>query len=146
MKKFILLAGIFLLCACSLMGRGTVLSDSQSQPKTYVRASEKAPVKVTYAQTQETAPKQATAQPVKAQPVIAQPAMAQRSTGVSVKARGENFVTYEYKDIRVDQLRGWAESYCKQKGYENFALRDIIVYRNYMRRATFDCFHLANEK
>lgn len=59
---------------------------------------------------------------------------------VALKAHGENFVTYEYKNVRVDQLMPLAQKYCKARNeaYEA-TLRDIILYRNNLRRATFDC-------
>ena len=63
---------------------------------------------------------------------------------ISVKNQGENFVTYEYKDVRVDELAPLAIKYCEDISPEKQAyLREIVLYRNNLRRATFDCINLA---
>lgn len=65
---------------------------------------------------------------------------------VAVKAQGKQFVTYEYKDIRIDELAPLAAKYCDDNFPGKHALlRDIILYRNNLRRATFDCLNLAKE-
>lgn len=65
---------------------------------------------------------------------------------VAVKAKSKDFVVYEYKDIRVDELAPLAADYCAEQGFGLKAyLRDIILYRNNLRRATFDCVSLAME-
>jgi len=63
---------------------------------------------------------------------------------ISLKTQGENFVTYEYKDVRVDELAPLAIKYCQNinSGLQAY-LREIILYRNNLRRATFDCVNLA---
>ncbi len=64
---------------------------------------------------------------------------------VAVKAETPDFVTYEYKDIRVDELAPLASLYCDNQGGKQAYLREIILYRNNLRRATFDCVNLAME-
>ncbi len=65
--------------------------------------------------------------------------------GVSTKARGEDYVTYEYANVRVDALLPMAQKYCADKNETwQAVLREIVLYRNNMRRATFDCRGLAN--
>lgn len=65
---------------------------------------------------------------------------------VVVKEQNEVFVTYEYKDIRIDELAPLAADYCASLGDKSAYLREIILYRNNLRRATFDCSTLATEK
>lgn len=62
---------------------------------------------------------------------------------VAVKAQTESFVTYEYKDIRIDELAPLAADYCYKMGEKQAYLREVILYRNNLRRATFDCVSLA---
>lgn len=61
---------------------------------------------------------------------------------VVIKARSENYVMYEYKDVRVDELAPLASRYCKEHGNRTAVLRNVILYKNYARRATFDCLNL----
>ncbi len=61
---------------------------------------------------------------------------------VVIKARTENDITYEYKDVRVDELAPLASRYCKEHGNRTAVLRSVILYKNYARRATFDCLRL----
>ena len=49
---------------------------------------------------------------------------------VVIKARSENYVTYEYS------------RYCLEHGNRTAVLRSVILYKNYARRATFDCLRL----
>ena len=66
---------------------------------------------------------------------------------IVLKAKGENFVTYEYKDVRVDELASLAIKYCEDNVYGTKAyLREIVLYHNNARRATFDCVNLAIEE
>ena len=66
---------------------------------------------------------------------------------IALKEKGENFVVYEYKDVRVDELASLAIKYCEDNvpGTQAY-LREIVLYRNHARRATFDCVNLAIEK
>ncbi len=61
---------------------------------------------------------------------------------VVIKARSENYVTYEYKDVRVDELAPLASRYCLENGNRTAVLRSVILHKNYARRATFDCLRL----
>ncbi len=61
---------------------------------------------------------------------------------VAVKAKSDNFVTYEYRDIRVDELMPLAAHYCREHGDRTAILRKINLYRGYYRRVTFDCVRL----
>lgn len=62
---------------------------------------------------------------------------------VAVKAQTESFVTYEYKDVRIDELAPLAVDYCHTMNGKQAYLREIVLYRNNLRRATFDCVSLA---
>lgn len=61
---------------------------------------------------------------------------------VVIKRKSPNFVTYEYKDVRVDELAPIASRYCKENGNRTAVLRSVVLYKNYSRRATFDCLNL----
>lgn len=61
---------------------------------------------------------------------------------VAVKAKSDNFVTYEYRDIRVDELMPLAAHYCREHGDRTAVLRKINLYHGYYRRVTFDCVRL----
>ena len=47
---------------------------------------------------------------------------------VIVKEKTPHYVTYEYKDVRI----------------KTAYLHDTVLYRNFTRRATFDCLELQN--
>lgn len=64
------------------------------------------------------------------------------SRRVAVKAKSDNFVTYEYRDIRVDELMPLAAHYCSEHGDRTAILRKINLYHGYYRRVTFDCVRL----
>ena len=57
---------------------------------------------------------------------------------VIVKEKTPHYVTYEYKDVRIDEIAFLASRYCQ--GH----LHDTVLYRNFTRRATFDCLELQN--
>ncbi len=66
---------------------------------------------------------------------------------IAVKAQSADFVTYEYKDVRVDELAPLAILYCRENANGKQAyLREVIMYRNRLRRATFDCLNLAKQE
>ena len=59
------------------------------------------------------------------------------------KRRGSNFVSYEYRDVRVDELTPLAIHYCKEKdAHFQARLREIVMRENHSRLATFDCIGL----
>lgn len=64
---------------------------------------------------------------------------------VAMKAHDADFVTYEYRNIRVDELAGLAIRYCDEQGGKKAVLRSIVLHQNHNRVATFDCKNLAME-
>lgn len=59
------------------------------------------------------------------------------------KRRGENYVSYEYQNVRIDEIARLAAYYCAQKGEDKQAhLREIVMRENHSRLATFDCVSL----
>ncbi len=65
---------------------------------------------------------------------------------IATKAMGEDYVVYEYVDVRIDDVATLASRYCYEttEGKKAY-LRDIYMYKNHKRRATFDCVDLAAE-
>lgn len=62
---------------------------------------------------------------------------------IAVKAMGEDYVVYEYSDVRIDDVATLASQFCYDTGTGKKAyLRDIYMYKNHKRRATFDCVYL----
>lgn len=65
---------------------------------------------------------------------------------IVMKASGEDFVVYEYSDVRIDDVATLASRYCFETTQGKKAyLRDIYMTKNHKRRATFDCVHLASQ-
>ena len=64
------------------------------------------------------------------------------SRRVAVKGSSDNFITYEYRDIRVDELMPLAAHYCSEHGNRTAILRKINLYHGYYRRVTFDFVRL----
>lgn len=61
---------------------------------------------------------------------------------ISVKEETPRYVTYEYKDVRIDEVASLGSRYCQQQGGKKAFLRENITYKNHLRRATFDCVNL----
>ncbi len=61
-----------------------------------------------------------------------------------VVAKSPNFVTYEYKDIRVDEIAPVAALYCQDRGGKQASLYEIVTRPDNSRRATFVCQKLAD--
>ena len=57
------------------------------------------------------------------------------------KRRGENYVSYEYQNVRINDIATLAAYYCAQKGKDAY-LREIVMRENHSRLATFDCVDL----
>ena len=57
------------------------------------------------------------------------------------KRRSDRHVSYEYKDVRIDEIAALAADYCEQKGKKAY-LREIVMRENHSRLATFDCIDL----
>ena len=58
---------------------------------------------------------------------------------MSVVSKSSRFVTYEYRDIRVDEVAPIAALYCQERGGKQAALYEITMNRGNARRATFVC-------
>lgn len=58
---------------------------------------------------------------------------------MSVVSKSPLYVTYEYRDIRVDEVAPIAALYCQERGNRQAALYEITMHRNNARRATFVC-------
>lgn len=63
---------------------------------------------------------------------------------VRIKEKNPHYITYEYKDVRIDEIAFLASRYCDEQGKKKAYLHDSILYKNYSRRATFDCLELQN--
>ena len=63
---------------------------------------------------------------------------------VFVVSEGQDFVTYQYKNIRVDEVSPLASMYCADVAFGGSPyLREVSLYHNGFMRATFDCVSLA---
>lgn len=58
---------------------------------------------------------------------------------VIVVKQTENFVEYEYKNIRVDDMAVLAAIYCHEHNHKKAYLDTIQLYHNNSRRARFVC-------
>ncbi len=63
---------------------------------------------------------------------------------VVIKEKTPYSITYEYKDVRIDELAFLASRYCQEQDGKYAYLHDTVLYRNFSRRATFDCLELQN--
>lgn len=63
---------------------------------------------------------------------------------VIVKEKTPYYVTYEYKDVRLDEVAYLASRYCHEQDGKAAYLHDSVLYRNFTRCATFDCAELQN--
>lgn len=65
---------------------------------------------------------------------------------IVVKAMGDNYVVYEYADVRIDQVATLASHYCYDINPMLSAyLRDMYMNKNHRRRVTFECINLASQ-
>lgn len=63
---------------------------------------------------------------------------------VFVVGEGADFVTYQYKNVRVDEISPLASMYCADIAYGGSPyLREVSMYHNGFMRATFYCVSLA---
>lgn len=63
---------------------------------------------------------------------------------IAVKAEGQDFVSYEYKNVRIDEIAPLAIAYCFENADgKNAYLREIVLNKNKTRLATFDCIDIA---
>lgn len=69
---------------------------------------------------------------------------AMTANDVFVVDEGSNFVTYQYKSVRVDEVSPLASMYCADVAFgASPYLREVNMYHNGFMRATFDCVNLA---
>lgn len=59
---------------------------------------------------------------------------------VKIMDRSENSVTYEYSDVRIDQVSVLATQYCQEISGQKAFLDKVILYKNNARRAKFNCY------
>lgn len=59
---------------------------------------------------------------------------------VKIMDRSENSITFEYSDVRIDEVSVLAEQYCQITVGQNAFLDKIILYKNNARRAKFYCY------
>ena len=52
----------------------------------------------------------------------------------------ENYVVYEYSDVRIDEVSLLATLYCQSKNNQKAYLDKVNLYKNNLRRATFYCY------
>ena len=69
--------------------------------------------------------------------------MARYKENIVLKQHGKDFVSYEYRNVRIDELAPLAINYCLdntdgKKAY----LREIVMRENHAKLATFDCIDL----
>ena len=65
---------------------------------------------------------------------------------IAIKGMGDDYMVYEYTDVRIDDVATLASRYCYETTNGKKAyLRDIYMFKNHKRRATFDCVDLAQQ-
>ncbi|MFI3241012.1 MAG: hypothetical protein R3Y43_00420 [Alphaproteobacteria bacterium] len=57
---------------------------------------------------------------------------------VFIKNKTEEFITYSYKNVRVDEVAKLASRYCGEANLRAY-LRDVVLDKDNYRLATFDC-------
>ena len=58
---------------------------------------------------------------------------------VRIKHKDEYSITYEYKNVRIDEIAFMASEYCHENDGKRAVLQSSQLYKNFSRRATFDC-------
>ncbi len=61
---------------------------------------------------------------------------------IRIKQADEFGITYEYKDVRIDEIAFLAAQYCYEQKERKAVLFDSQLYKNFARRATFHCLEL----
>ncbi len=59
---------------------------------------------------------------------------------VKIMDQSENSITYEYSDVRIDQVSVLATQYCQEMSGQKAFLDKVILYKNNARRAKFNCY------
>jgi len=72
---------------------------------------------------------------------ISEADMAHYRENIVEKRRSDHHVSYEYQNVRIDEVATLAAYYCEQKGKKAY-LREIVMRENHSRLATFDCIDL----
>ncbi|MBR5599603.1 MAG: hypothetical protein IKW39_06140 [Alphaproteobacteria bacterium] len=66
------------------------------------------------------------------------------SNDVFVVGEGSDFVIYQYRNVKVDEVSPLASMYCADIAFGGSPyLREVSMYHNGFMRATFDCVNLA---
>lgn len=140
MKKLIVIGIAALLCAsCQLEnGQNRTLMD-----------------RLNTSQAEQAAPQEIGEPSAQVAPVVSEPRLAagkyasdadRYRQNIVVKVMGENYIVYEYSDVRIDDVATLASAFCYETDPDTKAyLRDVYMYRNHKRRATFDCVNLASK-
>jgi len=58
---------------------------------------------------------------------------------VRIKHKDEHGIIYEYKNVRIDEIAFMASEYCHENNGKKAILQSSQLYKNFSRRATFDC-------
>lgn len=61
------------------------------------------------------------------------------AANTTVVSKSPLYVTYEYKNIGVEEIAPVAALYCQERGGRQAALYEVTMHRNNSRRATFVC-------
>ena len=61
---------------------------------------------------------------------------------VILKKHSQDFVSYEYKNVRIDEVASLAIRYCQETASKNAKLLEIVLRPNHSRLATFECIDL----
>ncbi len=72
-------------------------------------------------------------------PVLTAADYADYAKNVTIAAKDNNYIIYEYRNIRVDDLAVLAALYCHDHGNTRAYLDNITLYHNNSRRAKFMC-------
>jgi hypothetical protein len=124
MKKFLILSLLFMLNACTTK---YILMDENGNPVDedyYTQASAEGEASSASSYT-------ASERAISANDVF-------------VVSEGEDYVTYQYKNVRVDEISPLASLYCADAEVSSSPyLREVNMYHNGFMRATFDCVSLA---
>lgn len=133
MKKLTIIGLFALLCASCIARPHS--SETQQPSATVAAPTAPADIDMTQVYTY-TPPAEAVVQPV-------QDDFYRRS--IVVKATGDNYIIYEYVDVRIDQVAQLASQYCYEINPAQSAyLRDMYMNKNHRRRVTFECIDLAS--
>ncbi len=145
MKKLIVIGIAALLCASCQLESGQGESTLMEKLNTSGAAE---PAEMA-------APEVAVPQQTAQAPVVSEPRLAagkyasdadRYRQNIVVKVMGENYIVYEYSDVRIDDVATLASAFCYETDPDTKAyLRDVYMYRNHKRRATFDCVNLASK-